>query len=86
MKVFFYFGIKTIKGSALRTQLTLKCFISVFPVVWKKERKRVKMCTKKNVIARTAVRFPGNSSHMSSVELALDRLLCTHYGNSKGFF
>ena len=48
--VFFYFGIKPIKVGALHTQLTLKCFISVFPVVWKKERKTVKMYTKKNVI------------------------------------
>ena len=27
---------------------------------------------------RTVVRFPANSSHMYCVELALDRLLCTH--------
>ena len=27
---------------------------------------------------RTAVRFPANSLHMCCVELALDRLLCTH--------
>ena len=33
---------------------------------------------------RTALRFPANSSHMCCVELALDRLLCTHLG-SKGF-
>ena len=33
---------------------------------------------------RTAVRFPANSSHMCCVELALDKLLCTHLG-SKGF-
>ena len=33
---------------------------------------------------RTAVRFPANSSHMCCVELALDRLLCTHLG-SNGF-
>ena len=34
--------------------------------------------------ARTAVQFPANSSHMCCVELALNRLLCTHLG-SKGF-
>ena len=33
---------------------------------------------------RTAVRFPANSSHMCCVELALDRLLCTHL-DSKEF-
>ena len=33
---------------------------------------------------RTAARFPANSCHMCCVELALDRLLCTHYG-SRGF-
>ena len=33
---------------------------------------------------RTAVQFPGNSSHMCCVELVLDKLLCTHLG-SKGF-
>ena len=32
---------------------------------------------------RTAARFPANSSHMCCVELALDRLLCTH--RSRGF-
>ena len=32
---------------------------------------------------RTAVRFSANSSYMCCVELALDRLLCTHLG-SKG--
>ena len=50
-KCFFYFGIKPIKVGASRSQLTLKCFISDFPVVWKKERKTVKMYTKKTVIA-----------------------------------
>ena len=30
-------------------------------------------------LCRTAVRFPANSSHMCCVELALDRLLCTHF-------
>ena len=32
----------------------------------------------------TAVRYPANSSQRCCVELALDRLLCTHLG-SKGF-
>ena len=30
---------------------------------------------------RTVVLFPANNSHMSCVELALDRLLCTHLGS-----
>ena len=35
------------------------------------------------VLKRTAVRFPATSSHMCCVNLALEGVLCTHFGSKE---